>query len=246
MVIALAQTSPIIGDLDYNLKEHCEFIKLASGHGADLIAFPEMSLTGYVRDTASELSFTENDPRLEALRKLAVENNIIIVAGAPIRVGTEMHIGSFVLFPDNQISIYTKQFLYTGEEVFFTPSLNYNPLIELDNNFIRLAICADIMNPEHPKNQNAAGAAIYIAGICFSEASINNAHEVLSDYARTYSMSVLMSNVCGEFHGIQAGGRSAIWSEKGDLIAELNGTDRGLLLASKNGDVWTGEVVQKD
>lgn len=243
MIIALAQTSPIIGDIEYNLKEHCELIKLAAGHGANLIAFPEMSVTGYVRDTARELSFTENDPRLDILKKLAVENNIIIVAGAPIRMGAEMHIGSLVLFPDNNISVYTKQFLHTGEEVFFTPSFNYNPLIKLDNDIIRLAICADIMNPEHPRKQNAAGATIYIAGICFSEASINNAHKVLSDYAKMYSMSVLMSNVCGEFHGIQAGGKSAIWTEKGDCIAELNGTDRGLLLATKNGDVWTTMLI---
>ncbi|MBI5879598.1 MAG: carbon-nitrogen hydrolase [Chloroflexi bacterium] len=45
--VALAQISPRLGDIEANLKTHLEWIQRAASDGADLIVFPELSLTGY-------------------------------------------------------------------------------------------------------------------------------------------------------------------------------------------------------
>lgn len=243
MNIAVAQISPIDGDVQHNLNEHYKLIKLAAKQGARLIAFPEMSVTGYVRERANELSFSENDSRLNKLHQLAAENNIIIIAGAPIKLASGLHIGEFIIFPDKNHLIYTKQFLHTGEEEVFSSNYNHNPLIRLGNECISLAICADITNPLHPENAKAAGATVYIAGIAFSEKSINVAHNLLSSYAQKHSMTVLMANFCGESWKTQVGGRSGVWSQSGSLISELNGTDSGLVIARKISGEWTGEVI---
>lgn len=244
MNIAMAQINPKEGEIEFNLNEHHKFIKLAAKHGAELIVFPEMSITGYVRDRANELSFSEEDSRLNELYELAAENNIIIVAGAPIKLSSGLHIGTFIVFPDKTHQIYTKQFLYTAEDEYFTPNLSLNPMIKLGNESISLAICADITNPVHPENAKSAGATIYIASICYSENMISEAHNQLSSYAQKHSMTVMMSNYCGEYFKIQTGGKSGLWSQSGKLVTELNQSDSGLLIARKIGGEWIGEVVQ--
>ena len=45
-----------------------------------------MSITGYEREKASELAFSENDPKLDSLRQLSADKQMIIVAGAPVLV----------------------------------------------------------------------------------------------------------------------------------------------------------------
>ncbi len=243
MYIAVAQIRPVDRDIDQNLKAHYKLVEAAARHGAGLIAFPEMSVTGYVREEAKELSFTENDPRLNNLRELACQFNIIIIAGAPVKLDSGLYIGSVIIFPDNTVSIYTKQFLHSGEEEYFSSSFSYNPVIELQDERIGLAICADINNPEHARNASRAQCSIYLAGIFFSKPAMAEAHSLLSGYAEKHSMAVLMSNFCGESWGLEAGGKSALWSEEGSLIAEMNISAAGILLARKINGKWTAEVV---
>ncbi len=45
--IALAQINTRLGDLQANLDKHLSYIKDAKNQGADLLVFPELSLTGY-------------------------------------------------------------------------------------------------------------------------------------------------------------------------------------------------------
>ncbi|HKQ20123.1 MAG TPA: nitrilase-related carbon-nitrogen hydrolase, partial [Candidatus Eisenbacteria bacterium] len=45
--IALAQMNPTVGDLPGNAKRVIEFIEQARAQGADIVAFPELVLTGY-------------------------------------------------------------------------------------------------------------------------------------------------------------------------------------------------------
>lgn len=243
MKIAVAQFSPKDGDIIQNLSEHYRLIKLAAQNGVKLIAFPEMSITGYVMELAEKLSFTENDFRLDNLRKLAVENDMIIIAGAPIKINSALHIGSFVILPDNSISIYTKQFLHPGEDKFFTGSFDYNPIINIGNERISLAICADIKNPIHAENASKANCTIYIASIFFSREGIAEAHDLLSNYAKMYSMNVLMSNYCGRTWGLEAGGKSGFWSTNGDIITGLDASSTGLLIGEKNKGIWRGMTL---
>ncbi len=46
--LALAQISTRLGDVDSNLAKHLDYIEQAKAEKADLLVFPELSLTGYV------------------------------------------------------------------------------------------------------------------------------------------------------------------------------------------------------
>ena len=75
--IALAQINTYLGDPDKNLEKHINYIKQANESGADLLIFPELSLTGYaLQDLASAVALrpTSDDrifaPLLSASKKL--------------------------------------------------------------------------------------------------------------------------------------------------------------------------------
>ena len=101
----------------------------AAQRRADLIVFPEMSLTGYTRENAAALAFDVDDARLGPLKSATASHRIIAVAGAPIGLNGALYIGSFILFPDHSQSLYIKQFLHSGEELHFCSSFEHDPLI---------------------------------------------------------------------------------------------------------------------
>ena len=244
MILAAAQTKPTRRDIDANLSDHYRLIELAVKNKAQLIAFPEMSITGYEREHAQKLAFQKNDSRLDHLKKLAVQNNIVIIAGAPIKIDSNLFIGEFVISPDNSVSIYTKQFLHEGEDEYFQSSFENNPMVTIENQKISFAICADIDNPLHPKNARKRETDIYIASIFFSPNGIPNAYRDLQSYAEKHQMNVLMSNFSGESWGSPSAGQSAFWNNKGELIGQMNDSDSGLLLVENQNDNWTSKVIK--
>lgn len=50
--IAIAQTCLVAGDVQANLDEHVGLARLSAAEGAEVVVFPELSLTGYHPDTA--------------------------------------------------------------------------------------------------------------------------------------------------------------------------------------------------
>jgi predicted amidohydrolase len=79
--IALAQIDPVPGNLRHNLGLHARAIAAARDGGADLVVFPELSLTGYmVKDAAWDLAVAD-EGRI-ALAGLAEEcRGIAAIAG---------------------------------------------------------------------------------------------------------------------------------------------------------------------
>jgi len=239
MVLAAAQINSKGGDLNENIRIHMDMIKEAAVSGADLILFPEMSLTGYEREKAEDLSFSRNDSKLYKLIQLAARHQIVIVAGAPVKLGKNLHIGAFILNPTGPVSLYVKKFLHAGEEKYYSPSTEHDPVISINGMRACNAICADIENPghvEHAKRVN--DCHLYLAGIFYSRQGILSAHQLLSGYAREKSICVLMANYSGEQWGITSGGKSAFWDEKGNLIAELGEKDSALLIVEQKGKCW--------
>ncbi len=244
MILAAAQTKPKRGNIASNLLDHYRFIELAAQNGAQLVVFPEMSITGYERENAMELAFAEDDYRIDHLKDLATDNNITVIAGAPILIENQLFIGEFIIAPNDAVSIYTKQYLHEGEDGFFQSVFDFNPLITIENQNIAFAICADIDNPKHPENAAKNSADIYAASIFFSPNGIPNAYRDLQSYAEKHKMNVLMSNFSGESWGSPSAGQSAFWNNKGELVAQMNDSDSGLLLVEKQGNDWKSKIIK--
>ena len=220
MTICVAQTKPFIGDIERNIAAHKRLIGRAAAENADIIIFPELSITGYEPALAKELATTPDDPRFDVLQKLSDEHNIIIGIGAP----TAGVCITMVLFhPGQPRQTYSKKYLHTDEEPFFVSGNNTSTSI---NNYpdIALAICYEISVPEHA--ENAEGASIYIASVAKTHAGVNKAIDRLAEIAKHYSMAVLMSNCVGE----DFGGKTSVWNDKGMLVAQLDDQNEGILV----------------
>ncbi len=80
--LALAQIATKLGDVQCNLEKHLDYIKQAEEQKADLIIFPELSLTGYVlQDLVATVAHkpVEDDPVFKPL--LEASQNLDLVVG---------------------------------------------------------------------------------------------------------------------------------------------------------------------
>lgn len=88
MKICIGQTNPQKGDIDKNIGIHTKFIQTAIEQSADIIVFPELSLTGYEPELAKELATTQSDERLDIFQNLSDNSKIIIGCGIPTKKET--------------------------------------------------------------------------------------------------------------------------------------------------------------
>src|SRR4051812_46350365 len=162
--IAVAQMCPVKGDVQANLEQHVLLARLAAAEGAQVVVFPELSLTGYELGLANGLAFSEDDPRLTPLRDTAASQSLTMIVGAPVRLGPQLHIGAFILFPDRTTELYTKHHLGAfppsascdgtvppAEATVFQPG-DRDPLLRFGGTIAAVAVCADIGRPSHPQH----------------------------------------------------------------------------------------------
>jgi predicted amidohydrolase len=137
-----------------------------------------------------------------------------------------------VYCPDKVVS-YAKHHLHPGEEVSFSPGEN-DCIVDVKGVDIGLAICADTVHASHAQKAADKGADIYAAGVLITEGGYQADAELLRQYARRHNMVVLMANHCAPTGGWAPAGKSAIWDEKGQLVARAGGADKALLIAKKS------------
>lgn len=78
--VALAQIAPRLGELDANVSLHLDGVRDARRAGADLVVFPELSLTGYLlHDQVPEVALTVSSSRFKRL--LSASRNLDVVFG---------------------------------------------------------------------------------------------------------------------------------------------------------------------
>ncbi len=241
IVITAAQTCPTDGDFHSNLSDHLRFVDLAAEYDTEIIVFPEMSLTGYMREGSEQHAFSINDPRLVPLVNKAHKYQMTIVTGAPVLVDECLYIGAHVICPDNTIHVYTKHFLHAGEEKAFVPG-KFNPLIHHKGEIASVAVCADICNPEHAQMAHDNQSSIYLASVFITPGGIDPDSALIAENARKFKMFSIMSNFAGPSYHTDSAGQSAAWDAEGILIARL-GQEEGLLVTRRKEGKWEGLVV---
>lgn len=229
MKIAVAQTKPVTGNIESNIKNHITLANLAASNGAEIIIFPELSLTGYEPSLAKELATGINDSRFDIFQKLSNEKQITIGVGVPTNADAGIHITMVLFQPNKPRQANSKMYLHEDEEPFFVSGENLSGLL-INNTPIALAICYEIAIPQHAEKAHNTGARLYVASVAKTVKGVEKAWAGLSEIAGKYGMTVLMSNSVGMCEDGLCGGRSAAWNSKGELLGHLNDTDEGILI----------------
>jgi predicted amidohydrolase len=242
-LVAAAQTVVARGDIAFNIERHVILAAIAARHGARLILFPELSLTGYEPTLARELALAPDDARLAPLRDTARCEGIVIVAGAPLRSGGGLPlIAALTFLPDGTTHVYTKQYLHDGEETAFARGHGGVPL-DVDETQVALAVCAEIGHASHAAAAAQSGAQLYATSVLVSENGYANDAALLQGYAATHGLPVLMANHGGPSGGWECAGRSAVWDETGKLVAAAPRGGECLLLARRFAGHWEATLL---
>ncbi|WP_319500951.1 carbon-nitrogen hydrolase family protein [uncultured Draconibacterium sp.] len=238
MRVAVAQIEAVKGNIEKNLETHLKWIKQAIQNKADMVVFPELSLTGYERDLAGELATNQDDERLNEMQRLSDKNGITIGVGLPTRKADDVFISMIIFQPHTERITYSKQYLYPPEEPFFTAAKN--PMVlNLKTEVVSPAICYETSNDAHWEYASENNATIYIASVLSSVAGIDAELKKLSGMARNKNLVTFMANYVGSSGGYECAGRSSVWNEKGELIGQLDENSEGLLLY----DTQTKETI---
>ncbi len=233
MKIGVAQIGPVAGDISINVDRHRKLIDLAVSDGADLLVFPELSLTGYEPALADKLATDPNDRCFDVFQNISDDHGISIAVGAPLRCADGICISLIVLQPGSTRQVYSKQHLHRDEEPFFVPGPASDGLIG-ESSKIALAICYELSVPIHAANASKNGAQIYVASVAKAVGAMDKAMARLAEIAREHSMMVLVSNCIGASDGCRWGGRTSAWNNQGDLLAQMDDATEGIIVVDTN------------
>jgi NAD+ synthase (glutamine-hydrolysing) len=166
--VALAQLNPTVGDLDGNLKRLIDAYDEADSSGCDLIAFPELSITGYPpEDLVLKPGFV--DDNLEALHAFAAHTRECAAVVGFVDRDRDLYNAAAVCVGGGVVGVYRKRMLPNyavfDEQRYFTPGtgeLDGNDpleLFEIGGVKVGVTVCEDIWSPFGPLAAQAAGGA---------------------------------------------------------------------------------------
>ncbi|WP_432470360.1 carbon-nitrogen hydrolase family protein [Amphritea sp. HPY] len=245
VTFALVQCPAVKGRIDLNLQNHLKYVALAAANGADIVIFPELSLTGYEPELASDLALdtsADADPVIP-LSEAAQTQGVIVVSGGPLQSdGTRPYIGALISYPSGITELYRKQHLHPGESEYFIAG-NESYVISYKGQQIALAICADFCNPDHSAEAKAAGADAYLCSVLISENGFAPDSQLLQSRARENVFPVLMTNYSGETGGWKSCGKSRVWSSDGEVIIASEGSENSMVLCTLSNGKVSGKIL---
>ena len=240
MKICAAQTKPFKGDIEKNIETHKRLIELAVDQDADIIVFPELSITGYEPELAKDLATNKDDSRLNVFQAISHQEQIIITVGMPIKSDAGILIGMIIFQPTVPRQLYCKQHLHADEIPYFIPG-DKQVYLETGKSKIAFSICYELSVPAHASNVYKDGATIYLSSVAKTVEGVAKAVNTLSGMAKQYSMMAIMSNCVGHCDNFDCAGKSTAWNDKGELIGQLDDSGEGILVV----DTVTGHVFLK-
>ena len=240
MRVAIAQIEAIKGNVEKNIENHLKWIKQAIQNNADMLVFPELSVTGYEPDLAENLATNQDDTRLDDIQNLSDRNGIAIGVGLPTKDESDMFVSMIIFQPHKERITYSKQYLYPPEESIF--KAGKNPLVlNFETEVVSPAICYEISNKAHCEFAKRNKATLYIASVLSSINGIDADMKKLSDIAKHNNLVTFMANYVGESGGYKCAGKSSVWDTTGKLIGQLDSETEGILIY----DTETKEIVKK-
>lgn len=229
MKICLAQIASFKGDIQKNIEKHIIYIKEAIESKANLICFPELSITGYEPELAENLATSADDNRFDVFQELADSGAITICIGFPLIVENGISISMLIFQPNRSRQTYSKQYLHSDEKPYFVEGTE-QIIIEINGVSIAPAICYESLIPEHFDKANEMGCDVYMASVAKPEKNVQNAYNYFPTLAKVNNIPVLMVNSIGYSDNFLAVGGSAAWYSSGELVEKLDDKSEALLI----------------
>ena len=234
--LAAAQLDLVVGDLEGNTQRMLDAYERADAAGCDLVAFPELSLTGYPpEDLLLRPAFVAQCA--EALEKFAARTGrTAAVVGFP-EAQRDLANAAALCAHGRVQGVYRKHLLPNyavfDEQRYFAPSTVDGPLFVIAGVRVGITICEDAWAPNGPISSQAAGGAELVVNINASPYYAGRIHErdaMLATRAADASVPVLYVNLVGGQDELVFDGASMMFDESGRMIARARQFEEDLLV----------------
>ena len=254
--IAMVQMNPTVGDLDGNVRRIITWLREAKKSKPDLVAFPELAITGYPpEDLLLKPQFVADNRRAlnEVVR--ACRDCVAVVgyvgqgglsdqkegASSVLPAGRHELYNAAAVITDRRIATsYAKWYLPNygvfDESRYFHPGRRL-PLITVNGTVVGVNICEDIWLPEGPTRRQAAAGAEVIVNINASPFHVGKSRsreQMLATRARDNRVIVTYTNTTGGQDELIFDGNSVAIDHTGEIIARAKGFEEDLLVVDLN------------
>lgn len=232
LTLALAQVDTCLGCVEANLEKHLSLAKEAAACGADLLVFPELSLTGYgLQDLASAVALrpTRDDPVFRHLLDASQDLDLVVgfvdedrrnrffIAAAYLAAGQVVHVHHKVYLPTYGLFDEGRFFAW-GDSI-----------RAFDTRFGRMGmlICEDFWHASPPYLLWLDGAEILLLtsaspgrglGAEAQLASARWVEHINQAYASLFTTFVIHTNRVGYEDGLNFWGGSTVFDPDGEAI----------------------------
>lgn len=252
----MAQMNPTVGDLDGNVRKITAWLREAKKAGADLVAFPELAITGYPpEDLLLKPRFLAENRRAlqeivrqsrglavvvgyvgdDALSDTQTDRPTVVAAGRH-----ELSNAAVVIAGGRIVATYAKRYLPNygvfDESRYFHPGGRI-PVVVLGGVTFGVNICEDIWYPEGPtRTQSMAGAEV-IVNINASPFHVGKSRlreQMLATRARENGVIVSYTNMVGGQDELVFDGNSLVLDQAGEVIILGKAFEEDLLVTDLN------------
>jgi predicted amidohydrolase len=233
LTLALAQINTRLGNVEANLEKHLALAQEARASGADLLVFPELSLTGYVLQdlvTTVALSPSAHDPIFRRLLEASQDLDLVVgfvdedsrhrffISSAYLAMGELVHVHHKVYLPTYGL-FDEGRFFALGDCV-----------RAFDTRFGRLGmlICEDFWHASPPYLLWLDGADLLLFASASPGRGLRDEPQLESArwvehinraYASLFTCFVAHANRVGYEDGLNFWGGSTVFDPNGELIA---------------------------
>ena len=235
MRIALAQINTTVGDVWGNVEKATNALEKAVDSGAGLVAFPELTITGYPpEDLLLRPSFIQEN--LEALGEFAkqVPEDVVAAIGF-VDLEADLYNACAIVSGGEVLHRYHKRYLPNygvfDENRYFRKGSGA-PVLKLDGALIGVSVCEDIWYPGGPAREQAVGGAGMLLNISASPYHRRKGtfrERMLGVRASDYGCYVLFCNLVGGQDELVFDGHSVVFDPEGELVARARQFEEDLL-----------------
>ena len=238
---AIAQINTTVGDLRGNTAKIIEYIDRARAEGADLVSFPELTITGYPPE---DLLYKHNlirDNR-ECLDQVIEHSAGIAVVVGFVDWDEELFNAAAVIQDRRLLGVYHKIHLPNYgvfDEKRYFQSGSECPVFDINGTCVGVNVCEDIWYESGPTNvQSKAGARVImnINGSPYHRGKGRFREQMLAGRARDNGVYVCYTNLVGGQDELVFDGGSCVFSPSGDILARGKQFEEHLLLVDIDPD----------
>jgi NAD+ synthase (glutamine-hydrolysing) len=234
--MSLAQIDPTVGDIEGNVRRVIDGLARARTLGADLVAFPELVVTGYPpEDLLFKSAFIEAN--LAGLRDIVQAARGITAVVGFVDKNQDIYNAAAVIHDGTLAGVYHKQFLPNygvfDENRYFQAGREA-PVFTLGETCFGVNICEDIWYPTGPTTRQAlAGAELIVTinGSPFHAGKAQFRERMVATRAADDVVCLAFVNMVGGQDELVFDGGSVIVNERGEIVARGRQFDEELVTA---------------